>query len=172
MNVKQTFRLGILGRTHYNLTLGYIPSTIPYTLLYTPLGNQSLFYVDNAFNLMRYFEFVSDRYLTLRIEHNDEGFILNRIPAIRKLKWRLLATGRVFYGQLSRQNLALASTIDTEGNPIQTFNRIGSTPYLEVGYGIDNIFKFGRIDAIHRLTYKNNPDVTPFAVKISFWFSL
>jgi hypothetical protein len=172
VNVKQTFRLGILGRTHYNLTLGYIPSTIPYTLLYTPLGNQSPFYVDNAFNLMKYFEFVSDRYLTLRIEHNDEGFILNRIPAIRKLKWRLLATGRVFYGQLSRQNLALASTIDAEGNPIQTFNRIGSTPYLEVGYGIDNIFKFGRIDAIHRLTYKNNPDVTPFAVKISFWFSL
>lgn len=172
VNVKQTFRAGNFGRTYYNFTLGYIPSTIPYTLLYTPLGNESLFYVDNAFNLMKYFEFISDRYMTLRVEHNDEGFILNRIPAVRKLKWRLLATGRVFYGQVSKANLALASSMDAQGNPIQTFNELGKTPYLELGYGIDNIFKFGRIDAIHRLTYKNNPNVTPFALKISFWFSL
>jgi len=171
-NVKQTFRAGVFGRTYYNLTVGYIPSTIPYTLLYNPLGNESLFYVDNAFNLMKYFEFIADRYVTLRVEHNDEGFILNRIPAIRKLKLRLLATGKLFYGQVSKQNMALASTIDAQGNPIQTFNELGNTPYLELGYGVDNIFKFGRVDAIHRLTYKNNPNVTPFAVKISFWFSL
>lgn len=172
MNVKQTFRAGVFGRTYYNLTLGYIPSTIPYTLLYNPLGNESLFYVDNAFNLMKYFEFISDRYVTLRVEHNDEGFILNRIPAIRKLKWRLLATGKLFYGQVSKANMSLASTVDAQGNPIQTFSELGNAPYLELGYGIDNIFKFGRVDAIHRLTYKNNPNVTPFAVKISFWFSL
>jgi len=172
LNVKQTFRAGVFGRTYYNLTVGYIPSTIPYTLLYNPLGNESLFYVDNAFNLMKYFEFIADRYVTLRVEQNDEGFILNRIPAVRKLKWRLLATGKLFYGQVSKQNMALASTIDAQGNPIQTFNELGNTPYLELGYGVDNIFKFGRVDAIHRLTYKNNPNVTPFAVKISFWFSL
>lgn len=171
-NVKQTFRFGALGRTHYDLTLGYIPSTIPYPLLYTPLGNQSVFYVENAFNLMRYFEFIADRYVTLRVEHNDGGFILNRIPAVRKLKWRLLATGRVFYGQVSKPNLALASSVDAQGNPAQTFNELGKKPYLEVGYGIDNILKFGRIDAVHRLTYRDNPNVTPFAVKISFWFSL
>lgn len=171
-NVKQTFRAGIFGRTYYNLTLGYIPSTIPYTLLYNPLGNESWFYVDNAFNLMKYFEFIADRYVTLRVEHNDEGFVLNRIPAIRKLKLRLLATGKLFYGQVSNKNLALASTMDAQGNSIQTFNELGNTPYLELGYGVDNIFKFGRVDAIHRLTYKNNPNVTPFAVKISFWFSL
>ena len=171
-NVKHSFRAGFLGRTHYNLTLGYIPSTIPYPLLYTPLGNESLFYVDNAFNLMKYFEFISDRYIMLRMEHNFEGLLLNRIPAIRKLKWRMLATGKLFYGNVSSANLALSHSIDENGNPIQTFNRLSNVPYVELGYGIDNIFKAGRVDFIHRLTYLNNPNVTPFAVKISFWFSL
>jgi hypothetical protein len=171
-NVKQSFRAGVIGRTYYNLTFGYIPSTLPYPLLYTPLGNESLFYVDNAYNLMRYFEFISDRYIALRVEHNFEGFLLNRIPAIRKLKLRMLATGKVFYGSVSDANIALTTTTDESGNEIQTFNRLKDRPYIELGYGIDNIFKAGRIDFVHRLTYLNNPNVTPFAVKISFWFSL
>ncbi|WP_255636949.1 DUF5686 family protein [Dyadobacter sp. NIV53] len=172
LNVKHSFRSGILGRTYYNLTLGYIPSTVPYPLLYTPLGNESLFYVDNAFNLMNYFEFISDRYIQLRMEHNFEGLLFNRIPAIRKLKWRMLATGKIFYGDVSNENLALTSSVDDAGNELQTFNRLNRVPYVELGYGIDNIFRFGRIDFIHRLTYLKNPQVTPFAVKISFWFSL
>lgn len=172
LNVKHSFRAGVLGRTYYNLTVGYIPSTVPYPLLYTPLGNESLFYVDNAFNLMKYFEFISDRYVQLRMEHNFEGILFNRIPAIRKLKWRMLATGKIFYGDVSNANLSLTSATDDAGNQLQTFNRLNRVPYVELGYGIDNIFKFGRIDFIHRLTYLKNPDVTPFAVKISFWFSL
>lgn len=171
-NVKQSFRFGALGRTDYQLAVGYIPTTIPYTLLYAPLGNQSVFYLGTAFNLMRYFEFVSDRYVTLRIEHNDGGFVFNRIPAVRKLKWRLLATGRIFYGQLSSANRSLALQTNSETSFSRTFTDLGNTPYLEVGYGIDNILKFGRIDAIHRLTFRQHPDVTRFAVKMSFWFNL
>jgi len=172
LNVKQSFRVGILGRTKYNLTVGYIPSTLPYPLLYTPLGNESLFYVDNAFNMMRYFEFISDRYIALRMEHSFEGLLFNRLPAIRRLKWRMLATGRLFYGSVSDANLNLTPSTDSDGNAIPTFNKLHDVPYIELGYGIDNIFKAGRIDFIHRLTYLNNPNVTPFAVKISFWFSL
>ena len=172
LNVKQSFRAGFLGRTYYNLTLGYIPSTLPYTLLYTPLGNESLFYVDNAFNMMKYFEFISDKYLVLRLEHNFEGLLLNRIPAIRRLKWRMLATGKVFYGTVSEANKAITPKTDEAGNVMPTFNYLGNAPYVELGYGVDNIFKVGRIDFVHRLNYLKNPNVTPFAVKISFWFNL
>jgi hypothetical protein len=172
LNVKQSFRIGILGRTHYNLTVGYIPSTLPYPLLYTPLGNESLFYVDNAFNMMKYFEFISDKYVVLRMEHNFEGLLFNRLPAIRKLKWRMLATGKLFYGSVSDANLNLTPSTDQEGNRIPTFNKLSNTPYVELGYGIDNIFKAGRVDFVHRLTYLKNPNVTPFAVKISFRFNL
>ncbi|WP_025763632.1 DUF5686 and carboxypeptidase-like regulatory domain-containing protein [Dyadobacter tibetensis] len=171
-NAKQSFRVGALGRTDYNLTVGYIPSTLPYLLLYTPLGNESLFYVENAFNLMNYFEFISDRYATLSVEHNFQGFILNRIPAIRRLKWRMLATGKVYYGSVSQNNKDIIPPTDNQGNALPTFNYLGNTPYMELGYGIDNIFKVGRVDFVHRLTYLNNPNVTPFAVKISFWFNL
>lgn len=171
-NVKQSFRAGVIGRTYYNVTFGYIPSTLPYPLLYTPLGNESLFYVDNAYNLMRYFEFISDRYIALRMEHNFEGLLLNRIPAIKKLKLRMLATGKLFYGSISDANLALTTTTDESGNEIQTFSKLKDKPYIELGYGVDNIFKTGRVDFVHRLSYLDNPNVTPFAVKISFWFKL
>lgn len=171
-NIRQSFRAGVIGRTYYNLTFGYIPSTLPYPLLYTPLGNESFFYVENAYNLMRYFEFISDRYFALRMEHNFEGFILNRIPAIRRLKLRMLATGRLFYGSISHTNETLTTTTDESGKQTLAFNRLNSKPYIELGYGIDNIFRTGRVDFIHRLTYLDNPNVTPFAVKISFWFKL
>jgi hypothetical protein len=170
-NIRQSFRAGVIGRTYYNVTFGYIPSTLPYPLLYTPLGNESFFYVDNAYNLMRYFEFISDRYFALRMEHNFEGFILNRIPAIRRLKLRMLATGRLFYGSISPANQSLTTTTDETGK-LLSFNPLNDKPYVELGYGIDNILKTGRIDFIHRLTYLDNPNVTPFAVKISFWFKL
>ncbi len=172
LNVKQSFRLGFVGRTTYEANFGYIPSELPYPMLYTPLGNESWFYVENAFNLMNYFEFISDRYATLRVEHDDNGFILNRIPAIRRLKLRLLATGRLYYGDLSSGNRNITPTHDPFGNPVETFKTLGKQPYVEVGYGINNIFRVGRIDFVHRLTYRNEPEISKFAVKVSFWFNI
>ncbi|GAA4447808.1 DUF5686 and carboxypeptidase-like regulatory domain-containing protein [Ravibacter arvi] len=172
LNVKQSFRLGFIGRTTYEANFGYIPSQLPYPMLYTPLGNESWFYVENAFNLMNYFEFVSDRYATLRLEHDDNGFVLNRIPAIRRLKLRLLATGRLYYGDLSPSNRNITPTHDALGNEMETFKTLGRRPYMEVGYGLNNIFRVGRIDFVHRLTYRNEPSVSKFGVKVSFWFNI
>lgn len=172
LNVKQSFRVGIWGRSNYNLTLGYIPSTLPYHLLYTPLGNESVFYVESAFNLMNYFEFVSDKYLQLRFEHNFEGLLFNRLPAIKKLKWRFLANAKILYGSIHPSNIALLSPNNALGQSVFAFNTLKNTPYVEVGYAIDNIFKVLRVDAIHRLNYRQNPSITPFTVKFSFWFNI
>src|SRR5690606_31486542 len=172
LNIKQSFRMGFIGRTLYEANFGYIPSELPYPLLYTPLGNESIFYVENAFNLMNYFEFVSDKYATLRVEHDDNGFVLNRIPAIRKLNLRLLASGRLYYGDLKSGNRDIIPAFDEMGNPIEPIHTLGAKPYAEIGYGINNIFKVGRVDFVHRLTYRNEPDIRKFAVKISFWFNI
>ena len=172
LNIKQSFRVGIWGRSSYNLTLGYIPSTLPYPLLYTPLGNESLFYVENAFNLMNYFEFVSDRYAQLRFEHNFEGLLFNRLPAIKRLKWRFLANAKVLYGSVHRANMDLLAPTDTKGQTVLGFSTLDKTPYIEMGYAIDNIFKVLRIDAIHRFTYRQSPGSTPFSLKFSFWFNI
>ncbi|WP_234734227.1 DUF5686 and carboxypeptidase-like regulatory domain-containing protein [Tellurirhabdus bombi] len=169
---RHSFRVGVLGRTFYNVNAGYIPSTIPYPLLYTPLGNETFFYLYNAYNLMNFFEFVSDRYVSLKFEHNFEGLFFNRLPAIRRLKWRTLVTAKVFAGSVSEKNTLLIPTTDEAGRSVEGFRALGRTPYVEVGYGIDNIFKLFRVDALHRLTYRDNPNVTRFAVKVSAYLSL
>lgn len=172
LSLTHSFRLGVLGRTGYQVNLGYMPSTVPYPLLFIPFGNQSVFRLSNAYNLMQPFEFVVDRYAGLMVEHNFEGLFFNRIPAIRRLKWRFLATGKVLVGSVSSANKSLTPTTDEQGQPLLGFQALGATPYVEVGYGIDNIFKVFRVDAIHRLTYRNSPGATPFGIKVSAWLKL
>lgn len=169
----QHLRLGTFGRSSYTINAGYIPSRIPYPLLRTHLGNETFFYNSLSFNLMNYFEFVSDTYASLNYQHNFEGLLFNRIPLMRKLKWRLLATANVLYGSIRPDNLQLYPATDAAGLPVAPpFQSLGKNPYVEIGYGIENIFKFIRIDAIHRLTYLNKPGVRSFGIRVSTQFKL
>ncbi|WP_460613340.1 DUF5686 and carboxypeptidase-like regulatory domain-containing protein [Hymenobacter seoulensis] len=171
--IDQSIRLGQLGRTDYRLDAGYIPSTVPYPVLKTHLGNQSPFYNAGAFNLMRYFEFVSDRYVAFRLENQFDGFLLNSIPAIKQLNWRLVATGNILWGSVSQANRHIIPQTDpVNGGPLPSFQALGNTPYAEVGYGVENILKVARVDFIHRLTYRNAPGARNFGVKVSFQFKL
>ena len=177
VGMKHSFRMGVLGRTYYTLGAGIIPGTVPYPLLYSPLGNESSFYVGNAYNLMNYFEFICDRWATVQFEHNFGGLFFNRIPLLRQLKWREFITAKVLVGSVSADNLAMIPATNAAGQTVEGFSSLNQTPYVEVGYGIDNIFKVLRIDAIHRLTYRDNIGrtslpVTPFAIKFSGWLSL
>ncbi|MBT9392070.1 DUF5686 and carboxypeptidase regulatory-like domain-containing protein [Hymenobacter sp. NST-14] len=168
-----SIRLGQLGRTTYRLDAGYIPSTVPYPLLKSHLGNQSVFYNAGAYNLMRYFEFVSDRYAGLQLEHQFGGFMLNSLPAIRQLNWRLVATGNLLYGRVSAANRQITPPTDpVSGQALPTFQSLGRAPYAEVGYAVENIFKIVRVDFLHRLTYRTAPDARTFGVKVSLKFSL
>ncbi|GAB4025701.1 DUF5686 and carboxypeptidase-like regulatory domain-containing protein [Spirosoma koreense] len=168
----QTLRWGLLGRTQYSFRAGYIPSALPYPLLQVHLGNQTPFYNRNAFNLMNYAEFVSDRYVSVGIEHKFEGLFTNRLPLIRRWGWRTFVTGNVLWGHLSRDNRNLIATHDPTGKPLPPVHSLQETPYVEVGYGFENMLKAVRIEAMHRLTYRQSPNVTPFAVKASFQFGL
>lgn len=173
VGVTQNLKLGYAGISTYNFNMGYIPSRVPYQLLQVHLGNETFFYNNAAFNLMNYFEFISDTYGSLNYIHRFEGLFFNRIPLIKKLKWRFLVTGNFLYGTVRQENVTIIPSIDLEGNPIERFGSLkNEVPYVELGYGIENIFKFIRIDAIHRMTYLNKPDVKKFGVKISFQFKL
>lgn len=182
--VFQSFRLGNLGRSDYTLQAGYIPTDLPATLLFPHLGNQTFFYNRAAFNTMHYFEFVSDKYVSLNYNHNFEGLLFNRIPAIRQLKWRLIASANILFGSQRDSNKELMVKIEepnnTTGIPTKdhyNFSALDpSKPYAEVGYGIDNIFKIFRIQAFHRLTYLDHKspqgeDPKSFVIKASVHFS-
>ncbi|MCG8322034.1 MAG: DUF5686 and carboxypeptidase regulatory-like domain-containing protein [Cytophagales bacterium] len=172
-NISQSLKMGFFGVSRYSISGGYIFSQLPYPLLKSHIGNESPFYAEVAYNLMDFFEFVSDRYLSLRYRHSFEGFILNRIPLMKKLKWRLVGNANIIYGGLRDENLNVAlPEFDETGIEIPAFRTLGNTPYIELGYGIENIFKIIRVDAFHRLTYLDAPEVRKFGVKISFQFIL
>lgn len=169
----QKMRLGGFGESRLQLKGGYIFGQVPYLLLENHIGNESMFYTSGAFNTMNYFEFVSDHYASLRYDHYFQGLLMNKLPLIRKLKWRLLATANVLMGGLRQENIDVISPLDPEGNPTAPFSALDpELPYVELGYGIENILKVGRVDFVHRITYRDRPDAQKFAVKLSFQFKL
>ncbi len=165
LNIMQTIRLGAWGRSQYSITGGYIPSKVPYLLLENHMGNQSPFYNSPAFNMMNYFEFTSDKFIDIRYEHHFEGLFTNSIPLLRKLKWRNFAGANALWGSVRQENRDIIPL----GMP--SFTSLGNEPYIELFYGFENIFKFIRVDFMHRITYLN-PDAPRFGIKLSAALSL
>jgi len=168
---------GHLGRFSYRVEGSYTPDRLPALFLKIPLGNQTPFYNANAFNLMNYYEFVTDRSVSVRLDHHFEGLITNAIPGLRALNWRLVATANALYGGLS--DLNQRQPLDSQGRPQQPLATLDKVPYVEVGYGFENIFKFLRVDFIHRLTYRDAVNAQPdepaprnFGIKVGAQFRL
>ena len=175
LGIGKRVKMGVFGYANVDANGGYTFSQLPYPLLKTHAGNELPAYVDFTFNLMNYFEFSSDQYVELRYRHHFEGFILNRIPLMKKLKWRLIGNVNMIQGGVRQENRADINELidDGSGNqilPFSTFKK--GIPYVEVGYGIENIFKVFRISAFHRLTYANLPNSNDFGLKFGFQWVL
>jgi hypothetical protein len=167
LNLYKRMKTGPLGIGYINLTGEYIFNTLPYPLLALHLGNQSLLYSSVTYNLMNYGEFVSDHYVSLQYRQYLEGFLLNRVPVLRKLKWRLLATSNVIMGGMRESNRSLISLYTPTGEEALKAGYFTRKPYVEVGYGVENIFRFLRVDFVHRLTYLDNPGARKFGVLVT-----
>lgn len=172
VNVTHKIKTGFLGYTRYNFNAGYIHETLPYPLLRVHLGNETPFYNRTSFNLMNYFEFVSDRFASIELSQHLEGLIFNKIPFIQRFKLREVVTTTVLWGGVKKANENIM--VGGEYNP--QFHHLSNTPYWEVGYGIENIFKFLRIEMLHRLTYNNEQQlgyrINKWGVKLSAQFTL
>lgn len=161
--VKQWFNVFNIGWSKYILETGKIWGTLPYPFLKIHEGNETFFFYQEAGNMMNYYEFISDTYASLYYTHHFDGLFLNRIPLMRKLKWREVVHARAAWGSLTDANKAFSVFPANSGEL--------SKPYVEAGVGIENIFKLGRIDAIWRLSHLDNPDASRFAVFVSYQFS-
>jgi len=173
LNLTKRIKTGPLGVGYLSFTGEYIFNTLPYPLLTLHLGNQSPVYSSITYNLMNFGEFVSDRYASLQYRQYLEGFLLNRIPLINKLKWRLLATSNVIIGGLRESNQQLISAFTPDGqetSPAGYFKN--AKPYIELGYGVENIFKFLRVDFVHRVSYLENKDSRKFGILFTAQFQL
>ena len=147
LNIADKVKLGRFGYTAYNINTGKVWGTIPYPSLYVFQGNQTWGFDTRGFNLMNYLEFVADEYVSISLDHHLEGWIWNKFPALRKLKFKEVFTARLAYGSLSPENQAF----NLSG--LQNVRAPHVTPYLETGAGIENILKVLRIDAVWRLNY-------------------
>lgn len=169
LSVLKKLPMGPLGTGKVTLTGEYILGTVPYPLLSVHLGNETPFYTDVLYSMMNFGEFFSDRFVSMQYRQNFEGFLLNRVPLMRKLKWRLTGLTNVIYGDLRDENLTVSDPLPfPPGNSNLTFNK----PYLELGYGVENIFRFLRVDFVHRLTYLENDRARKFGVLFTAQFKL
>lgn len=168
LSVEKKQKMGILGVSDIKLSGGYVLGDLPYPMLYNTIGNETNFYVNFAYNLMNYFEFSTDKYVELKYRHSFEGFILNAIPLVKKLKLRLIGSANILYGAISDRNVNMAQyETDENENTVLPFRKLDHRPYVELGYGVENIFKIFSVEAFHRLTYLENDDVSRFGLKFS-----
>jgi hypothetical protein len=173
VTLNKRIKFGPLGYAYANIASEYVFNAIPYPLLSLHLGNQTPIYASVTYNLMNYGEFISDRFASLQYHHHFEGFLLNRIPLMRKLKWRLVGQTNMIYGGMAPKNRNLIAETTSNGEEtLQAGYLLDNKPYIEAGYGVENIFKFLRIDFIHRLSYLDRPDVRKFGIFFSAQFNL
>jgi len=158
-NATQWFSFFSAGWLKYTVEAGKTWGTLPFPLLKIYPGNETFYHDDYAFNLMNYYEFLSDAYATYHIVYHMQGFLLNRIPAIRKLKWREVVQFKGAVGHTSDDNLRY--------NQLPTGSYFIGKPYMEAGVGIENIFRFVRVDAVWRLFYNDHPNIKPFGILVS-----
>jgi len=147
LTVSNTLKIAPLGTLHYNVYSGKYFGTLPYPLLEIHPGNEYLIYNPYAFEMMNKYEFISDEYAGINLEHNIGGGVFNYIPALKKIKLRQFWTFKGVIGSLSPANQAL--NIIPGGYPFRTLQ---GNPYIELGTGISNILEVFRIDFVWRVT--------------------
>lgn len=158
LDITHSFKINPLGTFNYEIQAGKIWGKLPYPLLRLHEGNETFAFDASSFNMMNYYEFVSDRYASLFAEHHFEGLFLNHIPLMRKLKWREVVYGKGLIGSLNKETKGIMDFPSTLSGL--------SKPYAEGGLGIENIFKIIRVDAIWRFSYLNHPDIQRFGLRV------
>ncbi len=173
LNYRHYVYLNPLGWLSYRFSAGKVFGKVPFLLMEVHPGNEGIFMSRGIFNTMNRYEFASDTYASLILEHHFDGFFLNRIPFLRKLNLREVATFKAVIGSVRDENLA-ANQLNAY-NPLEMENYNGfrapsNAPYMEAGIGVENILKLIRIDALWRLNYLDNPQAGKFFVVGGFYF--
>ena len=156
LRVEHWFNVGTFGWFKYVVEGGRILGTLPYPLLKLHEGNETWIFDPLAFNMMNYYEFVSDKYVNFFFTHHFDGLFLNKIPLMRRLRWREVASFRGVIGSLS--------TVNRQYNVFPAGLYPITKPYYEASVGLENIFKVFTIDAVWRLSYLNHPNISKFNI--------
>lgn len=182
VRIFKRFYMSPIGFADTQWEAGWMIGNVPFPLLFIHRGNQTFFHDPNTFNMMNWFEFVSDKYVSLDYYHHFNGFFFNKIPFLKKLKWRMTTGVKAVWGGVSIHNtpgLTENNSIfnypsrrvdDGDGNPVldqfgnEQYDQVTFTlermPYVEASVGIENIFKVISVDLVKRFTHLDNPNVS------------
>lgn len=163
LNFKDWFNVRSFGWSKYIIEAGKIYGTVPYPLLKLHEGNETYVFDEYAFNLMNFYEFASDQYVSFYYTHHFDGYFLNKFPLLRKLKWREVALVKGVVGSLRDENRNIMQ-FPTSLSGV-------AKPYFEAGVGVENILKIFRVDGLWRLSYLDHPNVTKFGIRVSMQFT-
>ena len=166
MRVQDKMRFGPFGYIDATVEAGRIFGNLPYPLLMLHQGNETFFYDESSYNTMNFFEFVSDKWLSVWATYHAEGIVLNKIPVMRRLKWREVVSAKALVGGYDEANDAILSRdFNYDGQPdIYTLTK----PYVEAALGVENIFKVLRVDALWRLSYLDHENIVKFGLRATF----
>lgn len=158
------YHINPMGYIHYNFEAGKIFGTVPFPLTTIHAANQTLAYDIEGFNAMNYFEFASDEYISLYLDHHFDGFFFNKIPYVQKAKLREVISARGVAGNLHEKNKK-EMILPPGMSDVRK-------PYVEYSVGIENIFKILRIDYIWRGTHYSPVSAADnWAIKARFFLS-
>ena len=164
------FWLRSWGKFDVQLRAGAQWDKVPFPLLIMPAANLSYIVQRGAFNLINNMEFLNDRYASVDLAWDMSGKIFNRIPLLKKLKWREYIGFKGLWGSLTDknnpflfQNMGDATLMYfPEGSHVMNPKR----PYMELIVGVHNIFKLFHVQYVRRLNYNELPTAHKQGVRL------
>lgn len=184
-SIYKRFWVGSWGKIDTYIKGGMQWNVVPFPLLIHPAANQSFIIEDFTFNLISNYEFLNDRYVSGMFSWDLNGKLFNRVPLLKRLKWREYIGVNVLWGTLSDKNNPANSGYKDPKlfyfpghfNPDGTYKcntmvMDKNKPYVEMIVGIHNIFKLIHVEYVRRLSYIADPDTNRdgirFMVRVTF----
>jgi hypothetical protein len=169
-SIYKRFWMNSWGKIDCYLKGGIQWTKVPFPLLIAPAANLSYIIEDETFNLINNMEFLNDRYASLDVSWDLNGKIFNRIPLLKKLKWREYLGVKCLWGELTDKNNpnneTYAGSVELMAFPEGCYVMDPKRPYVEVIAGIHNIFKILHVEYVQRLNYTSLPTAQKRGVRM------
>lgn len=160
-SVYKRFWMKSWGKIDTHIKAGAQWNRVPYPLLIMPAANLSYIVENETFNLINNMEFLNDRFASLDVSWDMNGKLFNRIPLLKKLKWREYFGVKCLWGKLTDKNNPMlpgnAGNATLMHFPEGCYVMDSKRPYVELIAGIHNILKIIHVEFVHRCNYNDLP---------------